>query len=381
VTPRVVVVGGGTMGLATAWALARRGVAATVIERFEHVHALGSHGGYTRVIRQAYHEGSAYVPLVQEADREWVALGQRRGDALLVRSGLLELGPPDDPEFRAAIEACDAWGVAREIVDGADARARWPFVVPDAWQACFTPSGGYLRVRACMDALRDEAMRAGASFRYGVQVTAIDRERELSVRTDAGDRMVADRVVVAAGCWLPQLLPDLLPGRLARLRRVLVWTRPDPAHEAVLRAMPVWAAFAPRGFFYGFPWNDEGQSGLKLACHVAHGDPSYDEPVDPDAVDRSVHDRDVAPLHDFLAAHLPCGRGPVVAHAVCMYTTTPSWNFVIDRDPADARVVVAGGFSGHGFKFAPAIGRMAAELALDDGAAAQPQLSVARHRA
>ena len=104
--PRVIVVGGGTMGLASAWALARAGAEVTVLERFEHVHARGSHGGHTRIIRESYHEGAGYVPLVRRAARLWDELSQRTGERLLVRTGMLELGPPDDPELRAAILVC-----------------------------------------------------------------------------------------------------------------------------------------------------------------------------------------------------------------------------------------------------------------------------------
>ena len=125
---RVIVVGGGAIGLASAWALSRRGAAVTVLERFGHVHDRGSHSGHTRVIRQAYHEGSSYVPMIQQSDREWQALGRRAGDELLVRSGLLLFGPADDPELRAAIDTCNRCQLPYSLHEGAEARERWPVV-------------------------------------------------------------------------------------------------------------------------------------------------------------------------------------------------------------------------------------------------------------
>lgn len=375
---RVIVVGGGAIGLACAWALARRGAAVTVLERFGHVHDRGSHSGHTRVIRQAYHEGSSYVPLIQQADEQWRALGERVGHTLLVRNGLLLFGPQDDPELRAAIHTCDDCRLPYTLHDGAEARQRWPFVMPDDWRACFDPSGGYLRVTPCMDALAGEARDAGAVLRHHVVVEAIEHEAELAVRLADGERLVADRVVVAAGAWLPQLCPTLLPGRLVRLRRVLAWTDPAPEHHAALAAMPVWGAFLPDGFYYGFPHGHEGTAGLKLAVHTSGSQPGLARPIDPDTVDREAGPDDLDPLRRVLAEHLPLGQGPFAATHACLYTCTPSWGFVVDRLPDDPRVVVAGGFSGHGFKFAPAIGTHVAELLLDD-AEPRPDLRVEAH--
>jgi monomeric sarcosine oxidase len=376
----VIVVGGGTMGLASAWALARAGAAVTVLERFAHHHERGSHSGYTRVIRQAYHEGESYVPLVQEADRAWVELGARSGRELLVRTGMLELGPELDPELQRSVAACVKHGVAHVRHDARELRRRWPFVVPDDWCGYFTPSGGYLRVGPCFDALRDEAQEAGASFRYGVKVRAIERGARARVVIDGEAPLEADAIVVTAGAWLPELMPELLPGRLHPLRRVLTWWKPAPARIAALSRLPVWAAFDPEGYFYGFPYGDEGITGLKLACHNTPKPTSSDRPIDPDHLDRELHPADLAPLQAFVRERLPGADGELVGHRVCIYTTTPSWSFVIDRHPEDERIVFAGGFSGHGFKFAPAIGRMLAELALDPTIASLPQFALSRHR-
>jgi monomeric sarcosine oxidase len=381
--PEVIIVGGGTMGLATAWALARRGVISTVVERHVVPHEHGSHGGFTRVIRQAYHEGAHYVGLVREAQAELEALGQRVGEPLLVRTGMLELGPPDDPELEAAIAACRTQGVPHEMVDVSTARKRWPFRVPEGWRVCFTPSGGYLRVAACLAAFETEARAGGAIVRERTGVREVRHGgARPAVVLDTGETLEADRIVITAGAGLPELLPELLPERLVRLRRVLAWTRPDPAHELALRRMPVWGVFHPEGFFYGFPHGDEGVRGFKLARHALREQDvdGFDAAVDPLTVDRRVHRRDLEPLERFLDEMLPVARGPWVAHQTCLYTCTPTWDFVLDRDPTDARVVIAGGFSGHGFKFAPTIGRLAAALVIDEQAEPLEPFRIARHR-
>jgi monomeric sarcosine oxidase len=363
----VIVVGGGTMGLAAAWALSRRGFAVELLERFEHVHGMGSHGGYTRAFRHAYHEGADYVGLVRRADLEWTALGERVGERLLVRCGLVEFGAPDDPEFLAANAALREHGVAHESMSAREAMQRWPFEMPDDWQACLAPESGYLRVGPCFDAFRREAEQAGARLHHGVRVRELvlggDRVRVL---LDDGTLIAGDHLVVCAGAWAPSLLPASLfgaaPARV--LRRVLAWTMPNLAERPKLRELPVWAAFAREGFFYGFPDGDEGVSGCKLACHNLRAEALafMDDSVDPETVDRSVHERDLVPLREFMDRHFPAARGEFVHSSVCLYTQTRSGDFWIDHHPDDPRVVVAAGFSGHGFKFASAIGVAIAEL-------------------
>jgi monomeric sarcosine oxidase len=361
--PKVIVVGGGTMGLAAAWALARRGAQVTVLERFSHVHDRGSHSGYTRIIRESYHEGAGYVPLVRRAYALWDELAARAGEALLVRTGMVEYGPDDDPGYAATLQACREAQVEHEVLPASEARRRWPFQVPDAWTACYTPSGGYLRVGPCLDALKREAMSLGTVVKYGARVREVALGERPRVLLDDGTLLPADQVVVTAGAYLPALMPGFLPGKLKVLRRVLAWTRPAAAEVARLAALPVWGVFAPEGFFYGFPHASEGVEGFKLACHLAP-EGEAEQGVDPEDVDRTIRADDLAPLAGFLARHLPQGRGEFVHACVCLYTCTPSWDFVIDHVRGDSRVWVAGGFSGHGFKFAPAIGEAVAEAVL-----------------
>lgn len=365
---RVVVVGGGTAGLASAWQLAARGASVTVLDPHVAPHDLGSHGGFTRVTRHAYHEGHAYVPLVREADALWAELERSPGE-LLVRTGMIEFGPPEHPEFVGVLDACRTFDIEHTLLDASQLRARYPFTVPEHWRGCFSPAAGYLRVGACLQAMRSRAESLGAVVRHGVRAVAVEAGRVVT----ADEVLEADAVVVAAGVRTSSLLP--LPGvSLKAVRRALFWLDP----RAVPDDLPVWGALLPGGFFYGFPPREEGIAGLKIACHTSAAIEGLDDPVDPDTVDREVRDHDWAPVQAFLRSFLPSVGTTRAASRVCMYTVTPSWDFLVDRHPTLPGVVVASGLSGHGFKFAPALGRMVADLVLTD-AAPEPRFAWATH--
>ena len=178
--------------------------------------------------------------------------------------------------------------------------------------------------------------------------------------------IACERVVVCAGAYGASLFPHLMRGgsrgELVAWRRVLAWTSPLPEHQEVLAQMPTWAAMTPRGFFYGFPFHDEGIRGFKLACHTTSAVAGLNDPVDPERVSRALHARDLEPLEEFLKLYMPRAMGPIVRHQVCMYGQTQDGDFIIDLDPRDERVCLALGFSGHGFKFAPVIGELVGDL-------------------
>ncbi len=186
------------------------------------------------------------------------------------------------------------------------------------------------------------------------------------VRLSTGEVLSADHVVLAAGVGNTLLVPNLPVDRLRCLRRVLWWIETPQALRASLAQLPVYGAFTPHGFFYGFPHNDEGISGLKVACHTSSAIPDLDDPIDPRAVVRDRRRRDWTPIASFLAQHFPSAGTKIAGHKVCMYTATPSWDFLIDRHPECDRVVIVGGLSGHGFKFAPSLGTLVANLVCDE---------------
>jgi sarcosine oxidase len=351
-----VVIGLGAMGSAAVASLARRGCRMVGVERFEPGHEHGSSHGATRIIRQGYFEHPSYVPLVRAAYPLWRELAAESGEPLIEVTGIVEIGAPDSELVTGTLAASQRHGLAHDVLDAGALRRRFPqFRVADQDIAVFQPDGGFLRAEPAIHALLARARKAGAELRTGETVRAIEpRGSGVRVVTTRG-AIDAGCAVVTAGPWVKALLGDL-PVPIRVTRQVLGWfAPPEPALFAKDR-FPVFLQQDAEGIFYGFP--DDGTGRVKVAKHH-----HADETVDPDRCDRAVSASDVAMIRSYLAAHLPAANGPLVAATTCLYTMTPDGDFIIDRLPADGRVIVASPCSGHGFKFAPVIGEIIADLA------------------
>lgn len=360
----VVVVGAGAMGLAATWQLARAGHRVVTLERYARGHSLGASHGATRNFNNAYGE-SHYLDLLQSARVEWDALARTTGEPLLRLHGLVTHG--DDATVTRVSAALTARGERAEVLSPREAHARWRGMRFDG-DVLFTPDAGVVRADAALEALERAARAGGADIRYGQAAVAIDEAGDdVRITVDAdGTRyeLVADAVVVTAGAWTSALLAEVLP-----LPRLTV-TEESPAHFAVRDPGDRWPSFnhlvggdtpghAPRpGHVYGMPAPGEG---VKVGLH--HVGPV----VDPDDRPLRALPELAARLHDYVAEWFP-GLDPDTAAPIsCTYTSTDSEDFVLDRR---GRIVVGAGFSGHGFKFTPAVGAVLASLATDDTARA-----------
>lgn len=345
------------MGANAVWHLARRGVRVLGLERFGLAHDRGSSHGETRAIRTAYFEDPAFVPLVQAAFQRWRELEADSGQDLLTLTGILELGRPDGDLVAGALRSCREYDLAHEVLSAEEVQRRYPLVaVPEGFVGLFEAAGGYLRPEACIKAALECAMRRGAALHFGEKVLRIEpRMGGVSVLTEEGE-YVAERVVVAAGAWTANLVPELQP--VTRItRQVLAWFRPAADKMAALERMPVFAIDDDTGAYYGFPLLADG--GLKMAKHGHLG-----EQVDPDEPRRPADAGDEAVIRAFADRYLPGAAGPAMRLATCLYTLLPGDFFLIDNLPRAENVIVCSACSGHGFKFASAIGDMVAQYAV-----------------
>jgi sarcosine oxidase len=349
----VAVVGLGAMGSAAVLALARRGRRVIGIDRFAPGHAFGSSHGTTRIIRLGYFEHPSYVPLLRRAYALWRELEAACGRPLLRTTGIAEIGPPDGTLVSGTLAAARLHELPHTVLAASDLMRRLPFQVPDGYVGVLQPDGGILLPEPAIQAQLALALAAGAELRMGERVRGIAPVGEgVRISTDRGD-VEAGAAIVAAGPWMKQLLPDLsLPLRVTR--QVMAWFEPRQSELFAADRFPVFLLESPHGLHYGFPLDDLG---VKVAKHH-HGD----ETVDPDTCDRAVSSADEAMIRAGLAAHLPAANGLLRTTRTCLYTMTPDHHFIIDRA---GPIVIASACSGHGFKFAPVVGEIVADLAMD----------------
>jgi sarcosine oxidase len=361
-----IVIGLGAHGSAAALALARRGMSVLGLEKGQRGNELGSSGGHTRMIRRAYFEDPGYLPLLAASWKAWEELGSAAGETFIEVTGGLYAGPADSAVFRGSVASAREQGIAHEVLDASEIRRRWPvFTLGDEMAALYDPGAGMIRTERAIEAHLRLAEVAGATLRFGER--AIDwrpgQAGALEVETDAGVHR-AEHLVIAAGAWTGYFVPDLeLPLEVERLP--VLWFEPTvDSGEARLGRLPVWIIdTAEDGAFYGFPYDPD--LGLKVARHHSG------ERCDPDSVDRSLHAADVERIREFSRRNMPAADGPLRGSTVCLYTNTSDFHFVIDVHPAVSGVAFASACSGHGFKFAPVIGEILADLAVD-GATAYP---------
>jgi sarcosine oxidase len=352
-----VVIGVGTMGAAACDALARRGARVLGLEQFDIPHGQGSHHGQSRMFRMSYYEHPDYVPLLKRAFEMWQELERRAGVKLFHVTGGVYLGAEGGELVSGSLESARRHGLAHEALERRAVEGRWPqFRVREGWAGFFEPTAGFVVPELAVGTMAAQALAAGAEVRGREAVRGWERRGEVwEVRTDAAT-YAGRRLIVTCGAWTSRMVREL-GVELVVTRQVLGWVAPARVGEFALGRFPCWAAECEGGVHYGFPvlpWHP----GLKMARHARGAR------TEPEAINRRITAADEADFRGALA-HLRDADGPTLSALTCLYTNSPDSHFVIDRHPREDGVVLACGFSGHGFKFAPVIGEVLAELALD----------------
>lgn len=353
----VIVVGTGAMGAAACWQLARRGKKVLGLDRYDIPNAMGSSHGVNRIIRLAYFEHPAYVPILRRAYELWRETEQLAGEQLLWITGSLDIGASGSKIVEGALASCRQHGLHHEVLSAADAMARYPgYRLPENFVALHQPEGGFVASERAIVAAANLALQSGAVLRAREAVLDITPIAGGGVRVRTGRGVYeAGQVIVSAGAWVGELVPGLSATAVPE-RQVLGWFQPKRPELFRLGAFPVSNLKGDLGHFYQFPvWNVPG---FKIGLyHHLH------EQGAPEQLSREPTAADEAVLRRGVAEFFPEADGDVLALRTCMFTNTPDEHFIIDRLPGFEDVIVASPCSGHGFKFASAIGEILADLA------------------
>ncbi len=361
-----IIIGLGGMGSATAYQLARRGKRVLGLERFTPAHNQGSSHGKSRIIRQAYLEDPAYVPLLLRAYELWEQIERDSGRHVLTLTGGLMIGNEQSQTFRGSVQSAQQWNLPHEILNARDLARRFTPLQPSPdMVALYEAKAGFVHPEDSVWAHLQEAMRLGASLRF--TEPAVNWEATAAgVRvTTAQGVYEAETLVLAPGAWAPELMADLqLPFNITR--QTLYWFEPLGGVEPfAVGTFPIYIWELSDGTqFYGFP-AQPGVPGVKVAFfHLGL-------PCDPNTVNRIVNDDDVQRMRAVIGRCIPSLNGELLNTSTCLYTEVPDQHFIIALHPHHANVVLASPCSGHGYKFCSVVGELLADLATD-GHTAQP---------
>jgi sarcosine oxidase len=355
----VIVIGVGGMGSATLFECARRGLRALGLEQFDIPHELGSSHGLTRIIRLAYFESPAYVPLLVRAYERWRALEDQGGERVFYRTGSIDAGWEGGRTVRGSLEACAAYSLPHDVLTAQQLNARYPgYSLPAGMVAVLQPDGGILEPERCVRLYTELARQHGAEVHTREPVVDWRAGPDGVEVETASSSYRAKRLVMTAGAWTRALVAQLRAATVPE-RQVVLWTEvqePDLFTPARFPVFNLQSSYDDSERYYGFP--SHGRPGFKIGLyHHRH------ESGNPEDLRREPDDEDEELLRRGIRAYFPKANGPTIARQACLFTNTPDGHFILDLHPDAPAVAIAAGFSGHGFKFCSVIGEIMADLA------------------
>ncbi len=355
----VIVIGLGAMGSAVTAYLAENDHRVAAFDRYTPPHSQGSSHGLSRIFRQAYWEDPRYVHLLLRARELWDKLERDSGTKLLHRTGGLMIGPEDGQLVRRSEESARQFGLSHEMFSAQELKRRWPAFRTKAGDVgLLEHNAGYLTPELCVEQQLIQAARAHARLHYNEPVLEWSANPgSVSVRTARGVYS-AEHLIITAGPWAPEVLAEMgLPLRVTR--QVQYWFEPkEPMDLFREDRLPIYMFETEDGepLVYGFPLTGPDSEGVKVAVHGSN------ERCTPETICREVRPEDEHYIRQRLAETLPSLAGRLLRAETCLYTMTPDENFILGTHPHHPAVTVAAGFSGHGFKFASAVGEVLGEL-------------------
>jgi monomeric sarcosine oxidase len=357
---KIIIIGGGGMGLSAAWRLARRGEKPLVIEQFSLFHNRGSSHAEHRILRRTY-DDDLYARLVVEAYRLWEELEGESGQRLKYLYGGLEIGPHTDKTLNNIIDVCRATGIPIDVFSPAELGQRYPqwHVRPD-FIALFCPLNGFLAIDDCMRAKAELAAKGGVIFQENEPVEAITPlANGVEIRTAKGT-YTCDRLIITAGAYAKKLMRQIgldVPYIIESSQ--VHWFKVDSDEMYRPERFPIFILRHDTdtiGGMYGFPLFRK--PGIKVAVHHSN------DVIDVENYTMQPNPTTTERVAAFVREFLPGAAAQPAEIATCLYDFPPDEHFVIAQHPEFPHISMAN-MAGHGYKFAPLVGEVLAQFAVD----------------
>ena len=352
----VIVIGVGGMGSAATYYLARQKLKVLGLEQFNIPHSLGSSHGINRIIRLAYAEDPKYVPLLRKSYQLWRELENLTGERILFVTGGIDAGPEDGPIVTGSLLSCEEHHLDYRKFDSEALQRLFPgYQLASNMMAVYQADAGFLLSERCIVSYVNAAQQLGAEIHGCERVEQWETNGNgVQVQTDR-QKYAAKSLVITAGPWLSQLVPALQKFAVPE-RQVLLWCQPLKPDFFRVGNFPVFNMECEEGRFYGFPIF--GIPGFKIGKYH-HRKEVVD---DLNMMKREIDPEDEEVLRQCIARYFPDANGPTMSLKTCLFTNSPDEHFIIDKHPEFSNVVIAGGFSGHGFKFCSVVGEIIMDL-------------------
>jgi sarcosine oxidase len=366
----VIVVGVGSMGSSTCYQLAKQGVKVLGLEQFDIPHDLGSHSGQSRIIRKAYFEHPDYVPLLERAYSNWNALEEETGTSLYYKTGLVYFGKSTHPLISGLRESAQKYSIDVRDLSANQTQINYPnFKIPSNFERLVEPDAGFVTPERAILVYTQQAIQLGAEIHTKEAVIEWKEEDQaIRVKTTKGE-YTCEKLILTSGPWAGKVMPTLSKS-LKVTKQVVAWVNPKNWKAFELGKFPCWTIADDQipGIFYGFPVLSPSEFGGPVGLKIAHH--FQGEITDPDQPNRGIIEEEELRLRYALTKYIPEGYHSTHVLKTCLYTNTPDENFILDFLPGhNQKVVLAAGFSGHGFKFASVVGEIMADLALKGNSA------------
>lgn len=359
----VIVIGLGGMGSAAIYNLAKAGKRVFGIEQFSNLHSNGSSHGKSRIVRHGYFSNrDTYMPLLLRAKELWNLLEEETNIKIQYQHDGLSLGREDSLFIQGSLLCAKEYGLEIEKIESNELKKRYPqFQAPEDFIAVLDKTAYTLDPEAAITAHLQLAEHYGAEFHYNEQVIAWavnPTDSSVIVTTDKGSYS-ANKIILTAGPWTNKLTNSQFPFNVQRT--VSYWFEPisTPGNfDSEKLPNYIWY-FDDNNIFYGFPHMGEYGKGIKIGLHFQRTD------TDPNEIERSISDSEIDAMRTFLKQYIPTLAGDCIYAETCMYTMTPDENFIVGFHPTSDQVIIAGGFSGHGYRFVSVMGEILSDLAIN----------------